>query len=586
MKTTTLKQPRFLPMFRQEMQALGWEELDVLLVTGDAYVDHSSFGAALIGRFLVSLGYRTGIISQPDWKNPASVAGMGRPRLFAGVTAGAMDSMVSNYTANKKLRRDDAYSPGGGYGFRPNRASLIYTNLLKHAFPGVTIVLGGIEASLRRLAHYDYWEDNLRRSLLVDAKADILIYGMAERPIAEVARRLQAGEPLDAIAQTAIVRRIPPSEGEVQQLPGYEAILADKSLLMQATLVEEAERDWRTGKTLIQAHADRVVIVHPPAEPLSPGEMDAIYSLPFSRQTHPAYREKVPALEPVVNSIVTHRGCFGGCSFCALGSHQGKTIQSRTADNVLAEIRHLTELASFHGTVTDVGGPSANMYGLKCLRVQGTCTRPSCLFPSICRQLKTSHAGQMQLLRRALAVPGVRHVFIASGIRYDLALEDPGYISALVSGGHVSGMLKVAPEHAEAEVLKRMRKPDSVVFERFANTYREACRKAGKFSTLTAYFISAFPGSGRNEMEIAAEFGRRLHLRIEQMQDFIPLPMTLAGVMYYTGLDPWTGKPLRVEKSAAGRRQQRATLLGHAAGPVRPPRRKGSARRPGSAPPK
>jgi uncharacterized radical SAM protein YgiQ len=556
-----MRQPEFLPMSRAEMDALGWAQLDILLVTGDAYVDHPSFGAALLGRFLVSQGWRVGIIAQPDWKRADSVSGLGRPRLFAGVTAGAMDSMVANYTANKKLRRDDAFSPGGRYGLRPNRATLIYTNLVKHAFPGLPVVLGGIEASLRRLAHYDYWEDKIRRSLLLDAKADILVYGMGERPAAEIARRLSAGENLDGIPGTAVVRTQAPAGRPVLTLAGYDEILAAPELLATTALAEENERDWRAGKTLVQTHGQRLVIVNPPAEPLATEEMDALYGLPFTRRSHPSYSEPIPALAPVANSLVSHRGCFGGCSFCALGAHQGKVIQWRSAESILAEARRLTHLPSFHGTITDLGGPSANMYGLGCVRPAGVCDRPSCLFPDLCPHLATDHARQIDLLRRLSQLPGVKHVFIASGIRFDLALADPRYLRALIADGHVSGALKVAPEHVDPAVLKLMRKPGPKAFERFLEAYRAECRQQGCESHINAYFIATFPGSNRESMHDLSAFASRHHLHVEQMQDFIPLPMTLAGIMYHTGRNPWNGENISVAKSQSERKEQRKILL-------------------------
>ncbi len=559
-----MKQPRFLPMTRSEMQALGWSELDILLVTGDAYVDHPSFGAAILGRTLIEAGFRVGIVAQPDWTHHNSVTCMGRPTLFAGITAGAMDSMVSNYTANKKLRRDDAYAPGGQYGLRPNRATIIYTNLIKHAFPGLPTVIGGIEASLRRLVHYDYWADQVRRSVLLDAKADILVYGMGERPIQEIAWRLFRHEALDGIAGTAVVRANVPTDRPTLMLPSFEAIQTEKVKLIDAALLAEGEQHWKLGKTLIQPHAQRYVIVYPPSEPLATAELDAIYALPYARLAHPSYTESIPALLPIVNSITAHRGCFGGCSFCALGFHQGKIIQSRSQGSVLQEIQTLTALRSFHGTITDIGGPSANMYQMRCKRPQGECHKASCLHPDICPHLDTRAQDQHKsLLKKAAALPGVKHVFVASGIRYDLALRDVSYIETLISGKHVSGVLKVAPEHADPDVLKLMRKPSLECFDRFIDVYREKCRKHGRLYQITAYFIATFPGSRRDSMARLADYAEKRQLRVEQMQDFIPLPMTLAGVMYYTGLNPWTKKPIFTGKSHSERQAQRYGLLKH-----------------------
>ncbi len=570
-------------MTKQEIHEQGWQELDVLLISGDAYVDHPSFGVALIGRHLVQQGFRVGIIAQPNWQDPKSVAGLGRPRLFAGITAGAMDSMVSNYTANKKLRRNDAYAPEGNYGLRPNRASIIYTNLCKQNFPGLPIVLGGIEASMRRLAHYDYWEDKIRRSLLLDSKADILVYGMGERPVVEIAKRLSVGVNdivgarclsdialaksdavplLDNIPQTVIVRSHIVGAQQAAPLPSYEDILKDKNLLAKAALIAEKEHiRARHAVPLQQMHGNRFVIIQPPAAPLTTKEMDNLYSLPFTRKAHPIYTKKIPALEPVVNSIVTHRGCFGGCSFCALGAHQGKIIQSRSQQSILAEIKSITKLKTFHGTITDLGGPSANMYALVCQRPQGPCSRPSCLYPGICRHLSTSHQTQIKLLKAAKQVPGVKHVFVASGIRYDLALQDPNYIRTLITGKHVSGTIKIAPEHTEPTVLKLMRKPDIKVCEEFITHYRKIAKQHGQTAYATAYFITSFPGSDMKDMQHVRQFAQQQQLRIEQMQDFIPLPLTLAGIMYYTEKNPWTGEPLRIVKTHQARAKQRRMLL-------------------------
>ena len=555
-----MKQPLFLPRTCVELQALGWKELDVLLVIGDAYVDHPGFGAALIGRYLVLQGYRVGIVAQPDWKTAESVMLMGRPRLFAGITAGAMDSMVANYTANKKLRRNDAYTPGGHYGFRPNRATLVYSNLIKQAFPGLPIVLGGIEASLRRLAHYDYWDDNLRRSLLLDAKADILVYGMGEKAVEMIARRLEYREDLAGIPGTAVVRSHLPADKPVCPLPGYEEILADKTLLARAALEAEQEQ-LPQGRILVQACQKRYVLVYPPAAPLSTQEMDALYALPFTREAHPAYDEKIPALEPVRFSVTTHRGCFGGCTFCVLGAHQGKIIQSRSPHSILMEIQVLAKRPDFRGTITDLGGPSANMYQLTCRRPQGPCSRPSCLFPTCCSHLATSHEPQLALLQAAGRIPGVKHVFVASGIRFDLAMADPKYLDGLMAGQHVSGVLKIAPEHLDTEVLRLMRKPPPGRLNDFLRTYRAVARRLNLPAHITAYFIAGFPGSTPEAMRAAQQFSQAHDLRVEQMQDFIPLPMTLAGIMYYTERDPWTGKPLAVAKTAQERSQQRRILL-------------------------
>ncbi len=558
-----VKQPEFLPMTLLEMRRLGWEELDILLITGDAYVDHPSFGVAVIGRWLVAAGYRVGIIAQPDWRSAESVAGLGRPLLWAGITAGAMDSMVANYTANKKLRRQDAYTPGSAYGKRPNRATIIYSNLIKQAFPGLPVVLGGIEASLRRLVHYDYWSDSIRRSVLFDAKADYLVYGMAERTVVALSQALEEGRPVAPIAGLAIIQKTLPRDKPYVILPSYEAIIADWRQLGQAALAEEAQRDWRKGKPLVQAHGQRYLVCNPPAQPLDTLSMDRLFGLPFQRQVHPHYHEKVAALEPVLHSIISHRGCFGGCTFCALGAHQGKAIQSRSVDSLIEEAKRLAARPDFHGTITDVGGPSANMWGLDCRAPHGACQRPSCLMPSPCRHLNIDQTPMLKVLARIQQLPKVKHVFVASGVRYDLALQDKAYLAGLVKGGHISGALKVAPEHSENNILALMGKPTSSVFEAFIASYRQFCRQFGQHDFITAYFISAFPGSDRQAMQQVAAFAKKWRLRVEQLQDFIPLPMTMAGIMYALGENPYTGHQIKVVKLDRERKTQRRTLLGH-----------------------
>lgn len=568
-----IPQPEFLPMTRLEMEQLGWKELDILLVAGDAYVDHPSFGPAVIGRYLIQAGYRVGIIAQPDWRHPSAVAVMGRPRLWAGVTAGAMDSMVANYTANKKLRRQDAYTPGGVYGKRPNRASIIYTNLLKQQFPKLPIVLGGIEASLRRLAHYDYWSHQIRRSILLDAKADYILYGMAELSARQLTEAIANQAPVNAIPGLVYASPTQP-EAAVITVPGYEAINQDWSLLIEAALKDEANQNRKNSLTMVQPHGQRLVVVTPPRQPMTTGQLDAIYALPFQRRAHPSYQAPVPALQSVQHSIVTHRGCFGGCTFCALGAHQGKQIQSRSEASILNEVEQLVRRSDFRGTITDVGGPSANMYSLTCLAPDRDCARPSCLYPDRCRDLQVNQAASIRLLKKIKAIKQVKHVFVASGIRYDLALADKRYIQALVQQGHVSGRLKVAPEHHDDQVLRLMRKPSAVVFERFVKYYRETCREAGCHDGLTGYVISAFPGSDQESIIRTAQWANKLRLRIEQLQDFIPLPMTMAGVMYATGKNPWTRRHLHIPSHNRQRRAQRQTLLGRHAPDHRQRKRK------------
>lgn len=557
------KQPSFLPMSLKEMQALGWKQLDILLITGDAYVDHPGFGSALIGRWLVDAGYKVGIISQPDWKDPQSVTMMGRPRLMAGITAGAMDSMVANYTANKKRRHQDAYTPGGEFGKRPNRASIIYTNLIKQNYPNLPVVLGGVEASLRRLVHYDYWSTSIRRSLLIDAKADYLLYGMAEVGIVQLAQALEQQKDITSILGMAYISLTMPSQKAVI-LPSYESISTDKNQLMKAMIAAENNQSSPNPACLVQQHANRYLVVTPPPERLSTKMMDKIYALPFSRQAHPGYQKSIPALESVRHSITTHRGCFGGCSFCAIGAHQGKWIQSRSEASVLKEIDKLVNRSDFHGTITDVGGPSANMYGLSCQSRTGGCSRVSCLYPKRCQHLKVDHQDSINLLKKIKSKKQVKHVFVASGIRYDLALLDKRYLALLVNAGHVSGRLKVAPEHCDAQLLDLMRKPPASQFEQFVQHYRALCHQAGKHDGITAYFISDFPGSTIGKMQDAAKWARQLNLRVEQLQDFIPLPMTMAGVLFAVGKDPRSKEPLNINYQEKNRKQQRQALLEYA----------------------
>jgi uncharacterized radical SAM protein YgiQ len=556
--------PAFLPTTAAELRARGWDALDVLLITGDAYVDHPSFGAALIGRVLEADGWRVGVIAQPDWRTPESLRVMGRPRLFCGITAGNLDSMVANYTAARHRRREDAYTEGGRPGRRPNHATVVYAQLARRAFPGLPLVLGGIEASLRRVAHYDYWEDKLRPSILLAAKADLLVYGMGERQAREIARRLDAGEALDGIRGTARLlgaRAAAEADfGEHLELPAWEALRADPQLLLPLTRTVEREQSPYNGRRLVQRHDRRAVVVEPPAWPLEPAEMDALYDLPFARRPHPSYRERIPAWTMIQDSITVQRGCPGGCTFCAISLHQGKFLTSRSRESVLREIRRHTESPDFRGTISDLGGPTANLYASEngvdpaCAK----CRRPSCLHPTPCRKLKLDEARTLRLLRDARRVPGVKHVFIQSGIRMDVALRFPRYIRELARH-HVSGHLKVAPEHLHPDVLRRMRKPADV-FEEFLTQFRAESRAAGKEQYVVPYFISSFPGCTDAEMRVVERFLRRTNWSLQQVQDFIPLPMTPATAMYVTGRDFDTGHPIPVARRAGERRRQREAL--------------------------
>ena len=548
-----LRQPA-LPASRDELLARGWTQLDVLIVTGDAYVDHPSFGAAMIGRVLEAEGLRVGIVAQPDWRTPAALQAMGRPRLFCGVTAGNLDSMLTNYTAARHKRREDDYSEGGVPGRRPNHAAAVYAQLAKAAFPGLPVVLGGIEASLRRVAHYDYWEDKLRPSILLDAKADLLVYGMGERAVREVARRLDAaagsGTAADLSAILGTARLLGaraaadlPLAGAVV-LPSWEELGTDKARILDATRLVEAEQSPLCGRRLVQFHGSRAVVVEPPAPPLDEAELDALYELPFTRLPHPSHTAPIPAFTMIRDSVTIVRGCAGGCSFCGLGLHQGKFIASRSEASILRELGRLAAAPGFHGTVTDLGGPSANLYGCRngVEDACRACRRPSCLVPTICRHFKIAEEPAVGVLRSARRVPGVKHVFVQSGIRMDVALRTPAYLRELVRH-HVSGHLKVAPEHLDPSVLRRMRKPAGV-FEPFLAAFRRESAAAGKEQYLVPYFISSFPGCTQEQMRAVENYLQSTRWNLQQVQDFIPLPMTPAAAMYVTGIDYETGEPI------------------------------------------
>lgn len=566
-KSTTKSVPRgaFLPMSRAEMAARGWRELDVLLITGDAYVDHPSFGAAMIGRVLEADGLRVGIVAQPDWKSLEAITVMGVPRLFVGVTAGNLDSMVSNYTVARHKRKLDVYSAGGVPGRRPNHAAVVYAQLSRRAFPGVPVVLGGMEASMRRVAHYDYWEDKLRPSVLTDSKADLLVYGMGERAVREIARRLRDGEgDLGGIPGTAVLLGSKATAAADFSgcivLPSWEELQADVRLLLPLTKVTEAQQTPYCGKRLVQMHGTRAVVMEPPAMPVDGEELDALYEYPFQRAAHPAYQEPVPGFATIKDSVIVSRGCAGGCTFCGLGLHQGKFLSSRSVESVLREVRQLGELASFRGTVSDLGGPTANLYGARNGHVEAclTCHRPSCLWPGICPHFEINGQPGLDMLRAARKVPGVKHVFVQSGIRMDVALRTPEYLRELVQH-HVSGHMKVAPEHLHPDVLRRMRKP-AADFPAFMEKFSELSAAVGKQQYLVPYFISSFPGCTEKEMGVVEQFLKQERWNLQQVQDFIPLPMTASTAMYVTGLDINSGKPIPVVRNAGEREKQKNML--------------------------
>ncbi|BCG48472.1 UPF0313 [4Fe-4S] protein YgiQ [Citrifermentans bremense] len=558
---------KFLPISLSEAKARGWNELDVIFVTGDAYVDHPSFGVPLLARLLESKGLRVGIIPQPDWRSKEPFMALGRPRLFFAVAAGAMDSMVAHYTPARKLRRDDAYTPGNRHGARPNRATIVYTSRLKEAYRDVPVVIGGIEASLRRFAHYDFWEDKVRRSALLDAKADLLVYGMGETPLLEMVRRLQKGEPFASIKDlrgTAYIAATPPETGELLELPSFETVVSDKAAYGESFRLLSGEQNPACAKVVVQRHAERFLVCNPPAWPLSEQALDAIYALPFVKAPHPSYKEAIPAYEQIRNSITTHRGCFGGCAFCAITHHQGKTIQSRSEESVLRELERLAALPWFRGSVSDLGGPTANMFGLSCgNKEEGRkCRRESCLYPKVCGNLVTTDARSSRLLAKARKISGVRNVAVSSGVRYDLLERQPNYLRELVAH-HVSGLLKVAPEHLTDRVTSVMRKPGHACFERFRDSFMRESAKAGKRQYIVPYFISGHPGCTLSDMVDLALVLKRLGMKVEQVQDFTPTPGTLSTCIYHTGVDPFTGEKVYVAKSGREKGLQKSLLLYH-----------------------
>ena len=548
----------------QEAKNLGIGQFDIILVSGDAYVDHPSFGSGLLGRVLWDAGYAVGIVAQPDWKKDEDLLRLGRPRLFFGITSGNVDSMVNNFTPNLKRRRRDVYSPGGRL-LRPDRAAIIYANRVHSLFPNVPVVLGGIEASLRRFAHYDYWSDSVRQSILADAPADLLVYGMGEKPILEVARRLNAGEEIAQIRDipgTAVKEEVRRWRGALREdavvIPGFAEVKENKSKYAQAFAAHYKEQDPYRGQAVVQPHPKTVIIQNPPALPLSTAELDQIYELPYSRKAHPSYREAIPALEPVRFSITSHRGCFGSCSFCALTHHQGRIVQSRSISSIVREAERLVLMPGFKGIIQDVGGPTANMYGLVCPRwKQGAC--PDRLCSADCPTLEKDHSLQVELLRRLRAIPGVRRVFVGSGIRHDLVMADrSGYLEDLCRH-HVSGHLKIAPEHISRTVTECMHKPPRRVLDDFGERFRAASQAAGREQYILPYLMSGHPGCTIADMVELAEYLRDNHMYTEQVQDFTPTPMTISTAMYYTGLDPFTLQPVHIPRGEE-KRIQRAML--------------------------
>lgn len=565
----------FLPTTPEELHTLKWDALDIILVSGDSYIDSPYIGVALIGKILLNAGYRVGVIAQPDVNSPADITRLGEPRLFWGVTGGSVDSMVANYTASKKKRRSDDFTPGGENNRRPDRALLAYTNLIKRHFKSQRpIVLGGIEASLRRIAHYDYWDDRIRASTLIDSKADYLLYGMAERSILELATALSEGKDPSQIRGLCRASREVP-EGYLV-LPSLESVRQDKLAFIQMFHTFYQNNDPLNAVGLAQGHGNRYLVQNPPAFYPTQKEMDDIYNLDFERDLHPYYRQLGPvkALETIRFSIPTHRGCYGECNFCAIAVHEGRTVRWRSEESILEEAKKITRLPGFKGNILDVGGPTANMYGFECVKktAQGSCQKNRCLYPEVCPVLKVDHSRQTRLLRRLRQLPGVRKVFVASGIRYDLILNDSEhgreYLQEVVDY-HLSGQMKVAPEHSEDHVLRRMGKPGADKLTAFKRLFEDANRKSGKQQFLTYYLIAAYPGCGEEEMHALKRFvSRELNIQPEQVQIFTPTPSTYASLMYYTEMDPFTKRPIFVEKNLTRKERQKSILTGPGTKPL------------------
>lgn len=628
------KPAAFLPTSRAEMRELGWDQCDVIIVTGDAYVDHPSFGMAIVGRLIEAQGFRVGIIAQPDWEDEKAFTILGQPRLFFGVTGGNMDSMVNRYTSDHKVRNDDAYTPGGEGGKRPDRSVLVYVNRCRQAYKGVGVVIGGIEASLRRLAHYDYWSNKVRRSVLFDSKADILLFGNAERAIVELCHRVDGGESLQEIHDvrgTAFARKAIPDNfgiinsttidapGKVQapidpyldtsagqsentdcasekgnqessepaeplvqlrsakvarnkqviQLPSFDSVKGDKVLYAHASRVLHLEANPGNARALVQDHGSRLLWINPPPIPLESSDMDGLYELSYARVPHPSYSGKIPAYDMIKNSVTIMRGCFGGCTFCSITEHEGRIIQSRSQKSIVRELNLMRDKQpDFKGIVSDLGGPTANMYRLGCKTptIEAACRKPSCVFPGICHNLKTDHSSLISLYRKAREVKGVKRIFIASGLRYDLAVQSPEYVKELVTH-HVGGYLKIAPEHTESGPLSKMMKPGIGTFDRFAAMFKKYSEMAGKDQYLIPYFIAAHPGTSVNDMVELAIWLKQHGFRADQVQTYLPSPMATAAAMYHTGKNPLKSlladESVEVPKGQKERQLHKALLRYH-----------------------
>jgi uncharacterized radical SAM protein YgiQ len=521
----------FLPTNKAEMRARGWQAVDIIIVSGDAYIDHPSFGAALIGRYLEAQGYRVGIIAQPDWKSEQDFTALGQPQLFFGVTAGNLDSIVNHYTAQRKLRREDAYSPDGQIGLRPNLPSIVYTQKIKKIYKNSPVVLGGVEASLRRLPHYDYYSDKIRNSILFDSKADILVYGMGEKPILQIAHALASEKDLsqiNAIKGTVVTCSQP--DGLI--LPEYSKQFGLEDFYQMSQLFEANYRN----QAIFQKFGMRYLKHNPPAAALSRAEMDQLYALPFARAPHPRYKgQKLAAFEQIKNSVTSHRGCFGGCAFCSIGYHQGKTISSRSANSIIDEIKKITNTPGFHGTISDVGGPSANMFQMQCkLGISATCLRRSCLYPNICPHLAHSHQANLDLLEQCRKLDGVKNLFIGSGVRFDLALQEDKYIKQLARN-YTSGLLKLAPEHKDSKTLQIMQKPDFSQYQKFSLKFAKTSQQIGKNQSIVPYMIVGHPGTDLSAAIDLAIYLKKNNLHLQQIQEFTPTPMSESTLAYVTG---------------------------------------------------
>lgn len=565
----------WLPATTDEIKALGWDAPDVVLITGDAYIDHPSFGIAIIARVLEAEGYKVAVIAQPNWRDDLrDFKKFGQPRLFFGISGGNMDSMVNHYTARKRLRSDDAYTPGDRSGFRPDYAATVYSKIIKQLYPETPVILGGIEASLRRLTHYDYWSDSLKPSVLADSGADILVYGMGEKAIIEIAKQLKSGTDFkkSIIPQTAVIRHEKPGS-EYIMLPSHEECLKSKTQFGKHFVQIEENSNRFKAKGLAEPYKDKFIIVHAPYPPSSTEELDRIYALPFTRLPHPRYKKKppIPAYEMIRHSVTIHRGCFGGCSFCTISMQQGRYIQSRSQHSIMNELKQITQMHDFSGYISDIGGPSANMYCMAPIDTArcAKCKRPSCIYPSLCNNVNASHQPLCDLYDKIEKTDGIKAAFVTSGVRYDLFLNEKGYFPGgrvyfkkLVSK-HISGRLKVAPEHSSPRILALMRKPPFALFLKLKAEYDNINAEAGKPRQIVPYLISAHPGSTMDDtFEMAIEL-KKAGVRPEQMQDFTPTPMTLSSVMHYCGFNPYTGEKLNITSSIDEKRLNNAVVLYH-----------------------